>query len=259
MYRDILTNKWFLAGIGFLVVFAGACYLYYQHTTVSYRQQAAELDEIIHQSEEQQTTEIVNPTKPAADALVERTTPTAEKPITKETADVEKTTEAAGQQSTDTPAETAATKDVRMSPHGFGPYPKTPDEYPISDPFHDDMGHDVELMQRVRVKLFNEQGIFADGISMSEYTGMVKYVTRGVLWIDWETNNLPWLGEHKYAASIRGHPDTIARIRANLSNRESPLPVEVRQITEADIPSDVIVKSGSEAIDPYRFLNLQRQ
>ena len=61
MYRDILTNKWFLAGIGFLVIFAGACYLYYQHDTAPYRQQAAEHDETINQSDKQ-TAETANTT-----------------------------------------------------------------------------------------------------------------------------------------------------------------------------------------------------
>ena len=156
-------------------------------------------------------------------------------------------------------AETRETVEVGMSPHGFGPYPNIPDGYPSDNPFHDDMGYNFELMQRVRVKLFEDHGIFADGISMSRYTGLIEYVTQDVIWIEWATSNLPLLGDHKYAASIRGHPDTIARIRANVRNRESPLPIEMRQITEADIPSGVIVNSGSQAIDPYKYLNLQRQ
>ena len=94
---------------------------------------------------------------------------------------------------------------------------------------------------------------------MSEYTGRIKYVTRDVVWIEWGIANLPGLGEQRYAVSIRGHPDTVAHIRANVGNRESPLPVEARQITEVDIPPDIIVKSGSEEIDPYPFLSLQRR
>lgn len=186
------------------------------------------------------------------------TTLTAEKNIT-DAIDLETSTNQTINPVTAPTQETGETVEVRMSPHGFGPYPNIPDGYPSDNPFHDDMRHNVELMQRVRVKLFEDHGIFADGISMSRYTGLIKYVTRDVIWIEWATSNLPWLGDHKYAASIRGHPDTIARIRANVRNRESPLPIEMRQITEADIPSDVNVNSGSQAIDPYKYLNLQRQ
>ena len=155
MYRDILTNKWFLAGFGFLVIFACACYLFYQHTTAPYRQQAAELDEIIRKSEKQETAETANLKGQAADAPVQSNTSTAEKLITKthgvETNETTNPVTAATQV-------TDNTEEVRMSPHGFGPYPKIPDGYPTSDPFYDDMGRDVELMQRVRVKLFEEQG-----------------------------------------------------------------------------------------------------
>jgi hypothetical protein len=81
MYRDILTNKWILGGLCFLVVFTGVCYLYYQHETVLLRQQATESNEIIQPSEKQQTAETANPTKAAADAPVDSITPTTEKPI----------------------------------------------------------------------------------------------------------------------------------------------------------------------------------
>lgn len=55
MIRSILTNKWALCGIGFLIIFTGLCYFWYQHTIAPYRQQAAELDEIIGQSENRTT------------------------------------------------------------------------------------------------------------------------------------------------------------------------------------------------------------
>ena len=31
MYRDILTNRWVLGGVGFLILLSIACVLWYQH------------------------------------------------------------------------------------------------------------------------------------------------------------------------------------------------------------------------------------
>ena len=40
MFRDILTNKWVLGGIGFLIVLSIACLLWYQHDTADMRKAA---------------------------------------------------------------------------------------------------------------------------------------------------------------------------------------------------------------------------
>ena len=51
MYRDILTNKWVLGGIGFLIVLSVACVLWYQHDIAPYKQKAAEAEQLLRQSE----------------------------------------------------------------------------------------------------------------------------------------------------------------------------------------------------------------
>ena len=78
MYQDIFTNRWILGSLGFLIVFAGACYFWYQYETVPLRQQIAELNERTDPSEKQQTAE----TAQAVDAPVDSNTPTTEKPTT---------------------------------------------------------------------------------------------------------------------------------------------------------------------------------
>ena len=50
MYRDILTNKWVLGGVGFLIVFGVGCVLWYQHETADERKAAA-AEELLRQSE----------------------------------------------------------------------------------------------------------------------------------------------------------------------------------------------------------------
>jgi len=262
MYRDIFTNKWVLGGVGFLIVLSIACVLWYQHDIAPHKKAAADAEKLLRQSQiAKKISDTDSEAEQAADGSVERTTLTTDKPINL-TTDGEVENTLSGDTSTNLIEQAQAkdiTQEVRVSPHGFGPYPKIPDGYPAGNPFTYDMRPNIELVHRVRIKLFEERGLFADGISINRDTGLIKYVTRNIIWIEWGRARLPGLGEQDYAVSVRGHPDTVARIKANVANRESPLPVEGRQITRADIPPDVTVKSGYEAIDPYQFLNLKRR
>ena len=51
MYRDILTHKWILGGLAFLIVFSIACVWWYHYDTAPYRKAAAEAEELLRQSE----------------------------------------------------------------------------------------------------------------------------------------------------------------------------------------------------------------
>ncbi|MDE0086657.1 MAG: hypothetical protein OXU23_13140 [Candidatus Poribacteria bacterium] len=46
MLRDVLSNKWILGGVGFLILLSVACVLWYQHDIADDRQQAAETQKI---------------------------------------------------------------------------------------------------------------------------------------------------------------------------------------------------------------------
>jgi len=41
MYRDFLTDKWVLGGVGFLIAVAVGCYFWYQHDIAPDRKAAA--------------------------------------------------------------------------------------------------------------------------------------------------------------------------------------------------------------------------
>ena len=43
MYRDILTNKWVLGGVGFLIVLSVACVWWYQHDIADEKKQLPKL------------------------------------------------------------------------------------------------------------------------------------------------------------------------------------------------------------------------
>ncbi len=51
MIHEFLTNKWILGSVGFIIVFAGVCYLWYQHDTAPYRQEATETDALMREWE----------------------------------------------------------------------------------------------------------------------------------------------------------------------------------------------------------------
>ena len=82
MYRDILTNKWVLGGVGFLIVFGVGCVLWYQHGTADERKAAADAEAQLRQSEiAKKVSDTDSVAEQAADVSVESDTLTAEKSI----------------------------------------------------------------------------------------------------------------------------------------------------------------------------------
>ena len=51
MIRYIFLNKWFFCGLGFLVIFAGLCYIWLQHSIASYRHQILESEDVVLQTD----------------------------------------------------------------------------------------------------------------------------------------------------------------------------------------------------------------
>ena len=146
---------------------------------------------------------------------------------------------------------------VVVSPHGLGPYPEIPEGW-NPNAFDGEMTIGQELIERVRIKMFNE-GIYTYGGSRDAATGLVYPITRDRVYIRWGENVFPSLGRTRYAMLVRGHPDIVAEIKSNARARSSDLPEQLRPVTEDDIPKGVEVLSESDGIDPYDFLNLERQ
>ena len=184
-------TKWIIGGILLLIIIAGACYLWYQHDTAPYRQEAAETAKFAREWEAAQKASTKNRTEQAANqASVEGTTQSAEKSINKLSTEVKNNTEAEGkQQVSDIPSETAAKSDEKVSPHGFGPYPKVPPDMPGwgEDPnfWEYPRTEKHELMTRVCIKLW-KQGIRTQGSSFEN--GLVYPVYPNTLIVKWKTN-----------------------------------------------------------------------
>ena len=233
MSREILTNRWFLGGCGFLIAFGIACYFWYQHELAPYKQQAAEAQQ---QLEASRKAKDASHTDSIITESAHETTDNTEKVVedindsnSQNVVSIEKTE-----------------ADVPVSPHGFGPYLEIPEGF----------GHvtwsrrsrNSELAMRVRIKLFS-QGIDVRGATM-EY-GKIYPTIKGILYVKWDIDN----DGEKYICerlSTAEDGDRLSAIREAKFNRG-----EDDSLTEADIPSDIkIVPYEEGGIDPYEFLGL---
>lgn len=249
MIRDIFTNKWILAGIGFLVIFAGLCYLWYQHTTAPYREQLAELNEIVRQSESQPTATTATPTETAADAPVESTAPTAEKSIneTIHVTDKTKTTQAQAE----VPAENTAATDVPVSPFGFGPYPEVPDGFPSNiripwrgpDVKYSDEGRMcLELAARVLIKLWNGGDTGFTGADITPKDLKVYPHYPDVIYV-------------KYA-EIQHEDGSVSKSIVGLSGGANLPEITSEMLESGVVPGFRLVEKEAAGIDALDFLNL---
>ena len=257
MTRDIIANKWIIGAIALLIIVAGACYLWYQHDTAPYRQEAAESAKLLCQRETTQKTDTVNKAEQAADAPAESSTPTAEKSINESTAEVENNTEAETQQPSDTPAANAEAKDVSMSPFGFGPYPEVPHDYPYLVNWESNFvikhGMEHELLTRVRIKLWT-QGIDAAGVTYGR-GGLIYPVVRGVVYVTRSGDRITGV--------VLSHPGDDLGVFDAFWDAETPEEVdaaiqrEMEGFTIDDLPAGLTaVDYYTASIDPHQFLDL---
>ena len=263
MIRDIITNKWFIGAIALLIIFAGACYLWYQHDTAPYRQEAAESAKLLRQQEAAKKVDTVNEAVQAAEkAPAESNMQTAEKSINESTAEVETNTEAETQQA-DTLSVTAEVADVPTSPYGFGPYPEVPDDLRSIRRFKPvweyskwpniRMGKSHELMDRVAIKLWNEDKRDWVGMGGDENNIYVNYPN--TVYATWKETTDDDGNPIRYITSLSGSSAAVQRIKSNNIARLGRPGLK----TAADIPSDIDVKLHSEdGINPYEYLNLPR-
>ena len=242
MTRDITPIKWIIGAIALLIIIAGACYLWYRYDTAPYRQEAAEAAKLLRQQEATQKTEN-NEVEQAADAPVDGSTLTTEKPTDENTAEVKNNTEAEINQQAGTPVDIAVKSDEKVSPYGFGPYPKLPQDFPEQDFWEFPRDKNMELMDRVLVKLW-EQGKRPHGVTMVK--GLVYPTLPNTLIVKWKTEITPF-GTRRKVVSVRYPPEAASFIRSH-----QPL-----TIYESDIPARFkVIEFKDAGIDPYQFLDL---
>lgn len=251
MTLDITPIKWIIGAIAFLIIFAGACYFWYQHDTAPYRQESSETTELARQWELTQKADTESKSDQASDVIsAQGTTPTAEKTVTGTPSDV-KNTEAETEQPSDTPAENAEAKDGLVSPFGYGPYPDVPDDYreargePIWEhpkwPDGIALPEGAELLARVLIKAW-KKGI-RDYEGASHQIGKVRINYPNTLYI--------WYGE-----SYEDADGTIVRpIRRSKGDPNVQLTRD--EMRRGIVPSGVRILDGeTDAIDVFEYLSL---
>ncbi len=242
MYRDIFTNRWVLGGVGFLIVLAVACVLWYQHDIADERKAAADAEQLLRQSELFQESEMSSVVGQATDITpAESTTPTAKKSVTEKTPVTKDTAPTQAQNETESPAETAETAEVRVSPNGFGPYPEVPEDYPLTvewerNPDTPDITH--ELLSRVFVKLWTEgEKNFYGG---STHKGKIYPHYNDAVYVNWDEYRD---ANGKMVRRI-GHIKSGTRVKFTRADLYNP-PPDLR-----------VLDLESSGIDPYQYLNL---
>ena len=128
---------------------------------------------------------------------------------------------------------------VRMSPHGFGPYPKIPDSAPIPD-FEESDDVDTELMLRVAVKAWNEGERFDSGFYDSS-RGRVYLQYSNVAYVEYSDEIDEKTGKNK-----------IIGVSATSDNKAIG-----KMIFDGNIPPGIRLIDIEEAgINPYEYLDL---
>ena len=254
MSRDFLINKWFLGGVGFLIVLSVACYFWYQHDIAPERKAAAEAEKMLRQSQIAKKSEMDSEAEEAADESVESDMKFAKKPVTETTPMTEDIAPTHAQNET----EIAETAEVRVSPYGFGSYPEVPNGFidAVGKPFWllpDELlrqrrkppSRNVELMQRVMVKLWKQgrtdvEAAFMDGDKVRVHFKNRAYVRYSTV-ETFDGKKVRYISSWRAGNSV-----------------SQPQPGDVYPPGEKDVSPGVelIDMDKAPGIDPYEFLGL---
>lgn len=188
MLRDIFTNKWILGMIALLIIIVGGCLLWYEHTTSPYETEAAKTAEYTRQMEKnrQAKTESSTDTETAAlQSHADSKTQSEDRQRTNVNPVTDKIAPPHAQNETESPSETAETAELKVSPHGFGPYPEVPEDLPYRHLYTNwgDLGPQSELLNRVLIKLWaSGEKNFIGG---STYKGKVYPHYNDAVYVKW--------------------------------------------------------------------------
>lgn len=137
----------------------------------------------------------------------------------------------------------------RESPHGLGPYPDIPSDYPRQNIWAElekgykagitGMSH--ELMHRVLIKLWN-QGQKAEGGILDSDNGRVYPMYKDTVYVNWSESENEDGSVETYLGRYRCHP-SLKDYRDSVENGTQPSWIKV-----------VAMEDGG--VDPYSFLDL---
>lgn len=142
----------------------------------------------------------------------------------------------------------------RESPHGLGPYPKIPPDYPrqniwdeleeLNEAASQELGRssiDHELMHRVLIKLWN-QGRKVEGATLNSDNGKIYPMYKDTVYVNWSETENEDGSYNRYLSRYKCHP-MLKDYRAAVANSTHPSWLKV-------------VSHDDGSIDPYSFLDL---
>lgn len=257
MFRDLLSSRLLQVGLVFCVVVVGGSMLYSWQTRRTTVAEFPQRDVALHETRSEQNT-------------VDTSTVDFEKTETPLKVDDLQTADDTDASPIDEPSEFVdvadaflpedideiETPEVRVSPHGFGPYPEVPEDLVAAKglmPWQaaEMLGHpppppEIELGARVLVKLWKEGDTQWTGARMNK---------EGIMFIHYPNRVYVRYRERK-------NPDgTTSLTIARVSSGGTPIP------GESDIPPDRNIPPGIEiidldnakvGIDPYTFLGIDK-
>ena len=254
MLRDIWTNKWFIGGFGFLIVFAVLCYFWYQHDIASFQQQLSATGDIVFQGDISQKAQKTFQTDvPLIESL--ESVENRSESVRDTSVPTEKTTE-----KTDTfEINTNLTADAPISPFGFGAYPEVPADYPFQEQLWDNATPEHELLVRVRVKLW-KQGTQTIGVMLDDNNGLIYPSIPDVIYVKWhkieERERDPDYVGRRYASLIMGDPNTCKKWESSYLIDRMFEPTDANNDIEA--LGIKVYEYPDGGIDPYKYLDLPR-
>ena len=257
MTRSIWT-KWIIGAALLLLIVAVGSILYYQHTTAADKQAAEQAEKLLQEWEAGKAKTPTTVDKEVTQAPAESTTPTAEKQKTIEKptpSDTNNTAPDGIQNDKTNKPSVDEMNPVRMSPHGFGPYPRVPKDYfltcgPTPWQMIDLYGlappsREIELIYRVMVKLWQEGDTKIQGGTFENGKVYVNYSDR--VYVRYSTITNSDGTTSRYISSWSSHADVPAPTQAEAFAGHNPEGLEVIDLDVED-----------PGIDPYSFLGLEK-
>ena len=269
MLRDILDSRAIQMGLLFFVLVVGGSLLYRWHVHHTTERDMAKHDRFL-----QGTTETENRTRPTqsvdvptdngaldlvntADEITDTPMPEAKTLDSPEPADF-----ADAFLPEDFVVEEAPPEDLPVSPFGFGPYPEVPSGFPKEVAWHwseekrqefADVGRlkDMELMDRVLIKLWNRGDRDWRGAKRDDFNGKVYPLYKNYMYVsNW--TEVP-------VAGGKTMPFPVAGTSAGTDGWHAPDYLPIFYESGGQLPDHIqFTDYDTAGYDPYTFLNLKK-
>lgn len=253
--------KYLISFIAIFIVIAVGCYFWYQWELAPYKREAAATQQYIREWQTSQT-DTDRQTAAQTDRQTQADPLTPEHPIepsfTEKTGVASETgvrSDVAADNGSDRLQPTDVAESVRVSPFGFGAYPKIPAIYRdldgVSDiwAYYEELGQTDpeaarmnELGERVLVKLWNH-GLNPTGGTHSKGRFYPNYPN--TVYVTWEEDVLEDGTIQRYPTKISGDPSFAAYEAAFIESDGKVFP-----------SGYTMLDHQKDGIDPYQFLNL---